>query len=145
MENPTNNAPQHGFSVATLLLLTAVVAIGLAASQTIWQQVDKLDRTAPPRYYWGPRQSSPFEERMEELAWRGVAGAVVGLFVGIAVGATRPRPILGVLLALPVGMCWGGLVGAALTEPESVLVVAVGSTLLILFAVVIRALSRRPK
>jgi hypothetical protein len=145
MENPTNNAPQHGFSVATLLLLTAVIAIGLAAAQTVWQQVDKLDRTAPPRYYWGPPQPSPFEQRVDELAWRGVGGAIVGLFVGIAVGATRPRPILGVLVALPIGIVWGAIVAAALTEPESVLVVAVGSTLLVLFGLAIRALSRRPK
>jgi len=145
MENPTNNSPQHGFSVATLLLLTAVAAIGLAAAQTTRLQVDRLDRTTPPQYYWAPRQPSPFEQRVEELALRALAGGLVGMFAGIAVGATRPRPSLGVLLAVPIGRFAGALAGAVFTEPENVPVVAIGSALVVLLGVVVRTFSLRPK
>lgn len=136
MDYPAENRPQHGFSVATLLLLTAVVAIGLAAARTVGLQVEKLDDRG-----W----LSPFEQRLDELAWRGAAGALVGMFVGIGVGATRPRPILGVLLAVPIGVLAGALTGAVITDPENVLLVAIGSALLILLGVVVRRFSYRPK
>ena len=144
MEHSTNDPYRHGFSVATLLLLVAVAAIALAAARTTSRQVDQLDRTRLPSGYWAPAQPSPFEKQVESLAWRGFAGAIAGLFTGIVVGATRPRPLLGVLLAVPVGVLSGALAASFFTEPENVLLVVVGSVLLILLGVVVRALSRRP-
>ncbi len=79
------------------------------------------------------------------MAWRGFAGAIAGLFTGIVVGATRPRPLLGVLLAVPVGVFAGAAAASFFTEPENVLLVVVGSVLLLLLGVVVRALSRRPQ
>ena len=144
MEHSTNDPYRHGFSVAALLLLIAVAAIALAAARTTWQQVDKLDRTRP-RTYWASSQPSPFEQQVGSLAWRGFAGAIAGLFTGIVVARTRPRPLLGVLLAVPVGVFAGAAAASFFTEPENVLLVVVGSVLLLLLGVVVRALSRRPQ
>jgi hypothetical protein len=122
-----------------------VAAIALAAAQTTWQQVDQLDRTRPPNGFWVPAQPSPFEQQVGSLAWRGFAGAIAGLFTGIVVGATRPRPLLGVLLAVPIGVFSGALAASFFTEPENVFLVVVGSVLLLLLGVVVRVFSRRPQ
>ena len=84
MENPTDNLPQNGFSIATLLLLVAVAAIVLAAVETTWLKIDKLDRTRPPTSIIGCRRSpSPFEQQVESLAGRAVGGAIIGMFIGL--------------------------------------------------------------
>ena len=107
MENSTNNLPRNGFSIATLLLLVAVAAIFLAAGETTWLKVDKLDRTSPPTYYWMPAGPSPFEQQMEALAERAVGGAIVGMFIGLVAGMMQSRRFFGTLLTVPVGVVGG--------------------------------------
>jgi hypothetical protein len=144
MQNPANPPPQHGFSVATLLLLTAIVAICFAAVETSWMQLDKLDHTKPRGIYpWSAYGPSEFEQQVQEIALRAVGGAVIGAIVGIAVGATRPRPFLGLLLAVPIGALVGAAICGVFTTVENIPLALVGSVLLILVGVGIRIFSRR--
>ena len=145
MDNSTDNAPRHGFSIASLLLLTAVAAIGLAAMQTVQMEVEKLDRTRPQRYFWAPPEPSPYDRRVEEITLRAIAGGLVGLLAGAWVGATPAQLALGLLWAVPIGILWGALAGAVLTDPGTVLVALIGSVLLVLFGAVVRKLSHRPE
>jgi hypothetical protein len=143
---PNDNAPLHGFSIATLLLLTVVVAIGAAAMRTLVITSDLADEQLQK----GLQSVSPARavqlavQARNEGVLRGIAGGIIGLLVGIYLGATRRRPILGVLLGIVVGGFTGAFAGAVFTEPKNLLVAVVGSALLILLGVVVRGLSRRP-
>ena len=75
---------------------------------------------------------------------RGIAGGMIGLLVGIGIGATRSRPVTGVLLGIFVGGGVGAFAGAILAEPRNLPVALVGSALLVLLGLVVRALSSRP-
>ena len=145
MENSTNNLPRNGFSIATLLLLVAVVAIFLAAAETTWLKVDKLDRTRPPTSFWMPAEPSPFERQVEALAGRAVGGAIIGMFSGLVAGVMQSRRFFGTLLAVPVGAVGGALAAALFTQPENVLLVVVGSVVLVLLGVVVQVFSRHPR
>ncbi len=145
MENSTNNLPRNGFSIATLLLLVAVVAVFLAAAETTWLKIDKLDRTRPPTYFWTPAEPSPFERQVEALAGRAVGGAIIGMFSGLIAGVMQARRFFGTLLAVPVGAVGGALAAALFTQPENVLLVVVGSVVLVLLGVVVQVFSRHPR
>jgi hypothetical protein len=145
MENSTNSLPRNGFSIATLLLLVAVVAIFFAAAETTWLKVDKLDRTKPTTYYWMPAEPSPFERQMEALAERAVGGAIIGIFIGLAAGVTRSRRFFGTLLTVPAGAVAGAMAAALFTQPENVLLVVVGSVVLVLLGVVVQVFSSHPR
>jgi len=64
--------------------------------------------------------------------------------VGIAIGATRSRPFVGVPLGIFVGGVVGALAGAVLAEPRNLPVALIGSALLVLLGVAVRVLSSRP-
>ncbi len=134
MENPTKHAPLHGFSVGTLLLLTAVVAIGAAAVRTI---------IVTPRVEISSNRASIAAIHIDqgETALRGVAGCLIGLLVGIRLGAMRPRPLVGVLFGVFIGGIIGALAGGVLADPRNLSLAVSGSALLILFGVGMRALS----
>ncbi len=146
MENPADNSPQNGFSIATLLLLVAASAIGLAAMETTWLKIDKLDRTrAPASYYWMSPGPSPFQQQVESLAERAAGGAIVGMIIGLVVGIIRSRGVLGTLLAIPVGAVAGAAAAALFTQPENVLLVVVGCVVLVLLGIVVQTFSSRPR
>ena len=72
-----------------------------------------------------------------------MAGCMIGLLVGIGIGATRPRPVLGVLLGILVGGFVGGVAGGVLTQPENLPVAAIGSAVLLLLGGVVYLFSSR--
>jgi LytS/YehU family sensor histidine kinase len=141
LENSTTNLPRRGFSIATLLLLTAVAAIALAAIETTWLKIDKLDRNRPPTSFWRPPEPSPFERQVQALAGRAVGGAFIGIISGLVIGITRSRRFLGTLLAVLVGAVGGALTASLFTQPENVLLAVVGSVVLLLFGAVVRTFS----
>jgi hypothetical protein len=65
--------------------------------------------------------------------------------VGIGIGASRPRPVAGVVLGIFAGGFVGAFAGAVLAEPKNLPVAAIGSALLVLLGVVVRTFSARPQ
>jgi hypothetical protein len=141
MENPNDDAPLHGFSIATLMLLTVVVAIGAAAARTL---VIASNMTAAEVGASLMRATQLAVVSPSEAFLRGTAGAIIGLLVGIYLGLHRRRPIVGVPLGAIVGGFVGGFAGIVFTEPRNLLVAAIGAVLLVLLGIIVRGLSRRP-
>ena len=127
---PTNKQPasepdpSHTFSLATMLLLTTVVAIFMAAARVFitGQQTIKAD----------------------EAAWRAIVGAGIGLFVGATIAFRRRRWGFGLALAVLIGPLVGGAAAVLMAEPRNLSVVLVGSAVLVLFGLVVRKLSHTP-
>jgi hypothetical protein len=140
---------RRSFSVGTVLLLTAVVAIGMAGMRVVVETVRNTSSESPESRQYGYGfyvRSSPSPRRTleEELRWRALGGTMVGLLVGIGVGVMRPRPVLGGILGGLLGMVIGAAVGGAMTCPDSLAVTLIGSLLLFLMGAVICMLSNRP-
>jgi len=113
----TGDSHQRGFSVATILLLTAVVAIFLAALRTV-----AVEPSAIPG---------------EQLGLRAISGILIGTFVGLGMGLTRPRRRWGIPLGLLTGWFVGGA-GSLFADPRNLPLAAIGSLLLIVLGVVVR-------
>lgn len=119
------NPHRKGYSLASLLLLTAVVAVFLAATCTAW-----LDP---------PPDMDP-----DLIAGCGVGGLVVGLCVGLGIGANQLRPLPGAGLGMLAGMLAGVASGVLLAAPNKMLPVAVGSLVIVLFGLAVRYGSKKP-
>jgi hypothetical protein len=146
MDNDADKSVRHGFSIAAVLLLTAVVAIALASVQTMVMELDKLEQTGQTQYYnRGYQTRSPYQESLDELGMRSFGGAIIGLFVGVVVGVGRPRPFFGVLFGIPFGAITGGVSGGVLIAPCNLPLVAIGSAVLILLGLMVRKFSHRPE
>jgi hypothetical protein len=127
---------RRGFSLASLLLLTAVVAVFLAAICSAWLRPDA-----------DQEQADVFAEANPDeplLAVGVVGGMAVGWLVGLVIGACQVRPLPGAILGMLVGMIAGAASGALLAVPGNVLPIAVGSLVIVLFGVVVRCCSGRP-
>jgi hypothetical protein len=135
--------------VGTLLLLTAVVAIGLGGVRTLVVESDRIALDAVGQSGTTPAPSSVasaiagWQQRREEAGLRALGGAMVGLLVGIGIGVTRPRPVLATLLGSLVGWFVGGVAAGFLSQPENLPVVGIGSALLLLMGGVFYVLSSR--
>jgi hypothetical protein len=132
----TEETHHRGFSLASLLLLTAVVAVFLAAICTVWLHSDR-DR-ARPDVYAGPN----LDEAL--LAISVMGGLMVGSLVGLVIGASRVRPLRGAFLGTFVGMIAGAASGALLAVPGKMLPLGVGSLVIVLFGAVVRYYSGGP-
>ena len=124
---PTPREPEQapaGFSLASLLLLTAVIAVLAAAAR---QAVTGEGRTAAD---W--------------LVGGAVAGAWGGLFVGLVLGLLQERKLRATLVCIPSGIAFGAVAGLLAVSPNHLLAAAVGSVVLVLFAIAIRYLSGSP-
>ncbi|MEN6451008.1 MAG: hypothetical protein ABFC96_10995 [Thermoguttaceae bacterium] len=147
MENQPDKTIRHGFSIGTLLLLMTIVAIFLAAARTVVVNADRAAADALGSAGTTPTPSGVAsaiagqQEHQEEAAMRGVAGAVIGLLVGVGIGATRPRPVLGALLGILVGVPTGGVAGGILTQPENAPLALIGPAILLLMGGLIYHLS----
>lgn len=108
------------FSVASVLLMTALVAVVLAAVRTA-AMLGKPD--------W------------ELVGAAGAAGFVIGAWIGAALGAAQPGPVRGLFLGLVAGMASGTAAGVLVALPGALPVVALGSPVLIVFAAVVKRLS----
>lgn len=111
-----------GYSVASLLLLTAVAAIFLAAVRA--QLLDK----GPP---W---------DAAEPVAVIGLIGTFIAVMIGADLGEQRGRGGLGIL----AGLVFGCLSTFLLEVRDQYLVVAIGAPILVAFAAVVRWRSRSP-
>jgi hypothetical protein len=113
-----------GFSLASIFLLTALVAVMAAAMRSA--------ATHPKVFDEGP------------AAFGTVAGLFVGLVAGAVAGLRSRRRVAGVLAGVPLGMMVGAVCGVVSFSPPAFHVLIVGAVLLPLVAVAIRLLSRRP-
>ncbi|NQU21336.1 MAG: hypothetical protein HQ567_08645 [Candidatus Nealsonbacteria bacterium] len=107
------------FSLASLFLLTAVVAVFFAA---IGPNMEATDR--------------------DTLTVCTVVGLIIGALTGTVIGAGQDRPGRSILLTLPTGVIAGAASGALLAVPGKFLTIAVGSLLLLLISLVVRSLSK---
>ncbi len=116
---------RRGFSLASILLLTAVIAIFMAALVTVSDH----------------RRAGGNQDLAVACA---AAGLIVGLLTGAVVGYNQVRQARGTLLGMSVGMVCGGAAGAFLAVPRSLLPIVIGSVVLVLFGVVVRLNSGSP-
>lgn len=121
---PTDSHHYRGFSVASILLLTAAVAIFLAALRTV-----AVEPSAIPG---------------DQLGLRAISGILIGTFVGLGMGLTRPRRRWGIPLGLLTGWFVGGAAGSLFADPRNLPLAVIGSLVLIVLGVVVRAGSSRP-
>jgi len=111
-----------GFSLASILLLTVVVAVfaaGIASVLTRWSGAN----------------------RWLLLATAG-GGMLIGIAVGVAVGLRQLRPVAGVVAGVPTGAIAGAGCGLLLAAPNLLPIVVVGSAVMVVFALVVRLYSR---
>ena len=127
---------RRGFSLASLLLLTAVVAVFLAAICTAWLPRD------------GGQQGSYAEQREKLDAGLVVAcvigGVIVGTVVGFVVGLRQARRLHGLAVGTFTGLITGAAGGLLLAVPGKILPIAVGSLVIVLYAVIVRRYSGDP-
>ena len=112
------------FSLASILLFTAVIAIFLAAARTVY------DHCTQPE--------------LKQLDFLCGCDAAIGLIVGVWFGAMQPRPIRGVLVGIPLGFYAGGGAGNLFGAPQNLPLVAIGSAVLVLLGLLVRRYSARP-
>ncbi len=148
MDSPTNNPtlpePARGrtFSLATILLLTTVVAVFSAAGRgfAIRPRPKPAAARANAYAYTYGRFLQPDPEEIEEA--RVVVGAAIGLIVGVTVALRRRRWLLGLLLAVLVAAPVGGAAAVLLAEPGTFPVVLAGSAVLLALGAAVRIFSR---
>jgi hypothetical protein len=107
-----------GCSLASILLLGLVFAVLMAGV--------RMTLAAPTTLHW------------EITLCMGVLGATVGVLIGVSVGWSRGQGCATVLLGLLGGAVFGGLTGVLVATPRNILVVAVGSGILVVFAAWVR-------
>jgi hypothetical protein len=114
--------PRRGFSLASILLLTAVIAVLLAAlrSAGVASVAHDLEWLAPV------------------VVWFGLA---TGGLLGVGVGAAQQRRLLGIPIGLVCGLIGGAVAGRLLVLPGTLAVLVIGSVLIVVFAAVVRFLS----
>ena len=117
-------ANRAGYSLASLLLLTAVAAIFLAATRMALVE--------------GRLRS--FDEDTAACA---AAGALIGLGVGAVVGGNQPNSTRARIMGSLIGMLVGVPCGILVTMPGTFRVFAVGSVVLVVFSLVVRSLSNK--
>ena len=115
-----------GFSLASILLLTVVVAVFAAGIGII--------STHPQRVHEGL------------FVVGTVVGGFVGVIVGAVIGSRQIRPDRGILVGSLAGWMAGAGCGAMLAVPisHSLLVIIVGSLVMICFGLVVRYFSADP-
>ena len=114
-----------GFTVASLLLLTAIVAIYAASIMSV--------REMDP---------APDPEQLAAIALAGfLFGIATGFFLGLFSGSTNRDIIFGIM----EGAIFGPPTFVLLAVPDSLPVVLVGGVVLVGFAVVVRLLTPQPK
>ena len=114
--------PRARFSLASMLLLTGVVAVFLAGI--------RMGMVSP---------NPPSEE---VIVAAGIAGLLGGWFLGGNIASREASGLRGVFYGLAAGTVFGPPSGILLVMPRSLPVVAVGSAILLAFAVSARALSK---
>lgn len=112
---------RSGFSVSSILLLTAAVAVFFAT----------IASALGGRY----------EPNPGAVAACGGVGMVVGACVGAVIGWQQPRRVVGLALGLGTGIAAGAASGVLLAMPTGLLPILVGSLLMVLFSALIRVIN----
>lgn len=118
--------PQRGFSVASILLLTAVISILMAALRGVFLQIEQIAKI-PDGYRLGIPLAS------------GLLGGFVGVFVASRSSGTMRAAVLGLGAGFTVGLS----AGIVALGPGSLAVLGAGGAVILLFAVGMRLLSVR--
>ncbi len=146
MESPTDERrfPEHGrgctFSLATILLLTTVVAIFLAAARGYHVRPKPKPEASTNVFPYDGYLSQPSPE--EAAARRAVTGAVIGLIAGIIVALRRRCWPAGLVLALFLGPGLGAAAAVPLAEPRNFPVAVAGAAVLLALGIAVRGLSK---
>ncbi|NLX96190.1 MAG: hypothetical protein GXY83_08435 [Rhodopirellula sp.] len=114
----------HGrfrFSMASVLLATALVAVVLAGLRTAASLSD-------PKVDW--------------IAFAGISGLLVGAVVGGEIGMAQPDRIRHGMLGATLGMMGGAVGGVMAAMPQCLPVVLLGAPILVGFAALMRRLSK---
>jgi len=69
---------------------------------------------------------------------------VIGVIVGVGIGVNQRAEVLGTIIGAIVGAVAGAMAGVLMVVPESLHAALVGSAVIVVFALVVRRLSRRP-
>jgi hypothetical protein len=146
---------QIRFSLATPLLLAAVVAVLLATGRRgvpdfgqprdlpgllLWWEGEEWAWNYPR---WDPVLGIP-DAAADTIATRLVLGAAVGLGTGIWYGLRQRRRLRGLLIGIPVAIVVGRTAALFLAHGSRLPMAAVGSLVLIVAALVLRWLSIPP-
>jgi len=118
---------RNRFSLASLLLLTAVVAVYFAA---IGSARDAWDR---------------FDTHTELVATCIIVGGIVGLAIGSFIGWHQIGRVYGVVIGVGAGIAAGIAGGVLMAMPDTFWTIAAGCAVLLLLAGAIRFLSTRPE
>ena len=113
-----------GFSLASILLLTVVVAVFAAGIGIVSKH--------PQCVHQGV------------FAVGTAVGGFVGIVVGVVIGRRQIRPGRGILVGVLAGWMAGAGCGALLAVPNSLWVIIVGSAVMIFFGLVVRYFSADP-
>ena len=114
---------RSGFSLASLFVLIAVAAV-LATTIQMGVRHGRLESELA-------------------IAMIAVLGPLVGLAVGLAIAVRHAESILGAVASALTGLVAGASAGVLMVVPESIGAVVVGSTMIVVFALFVRRLSRR--
>ena len=117
-------APRRGFSLASLLLLTAVAAILAAAAGSA------AVRAKP--------------DQVDGLVFGAVLGMIVGTGVGVVVGWSLLGRLRDAALGLVIGAPFGAITGVLIASPQGLPTVVGGSLLLVVVGLVFRFRSDKP-
>lgn len=112
------------FTIAEIMLVIAVAAIFLASYCVVAQ--DKAG-------------VGPISELM---TLRAISGTVIGAVIGVGIGKSRRRWIIGTIWGLIVGSISGFLAATFISVPQNVTLALVGSAVLVVGGIIVRLLSR---
>lgn len=114
---------RHGYSLATILLFTTVVAIVAAAIST------------------GIKNRQDVNE--DAFGMVAPVGAVLGVVVGTCIAYGRTRKIRWALLGVVIGYVAGCVAGVLAAMPPAAPAVLLGAVIVIVYSTVVHALSAR--
>ncbi|MCC6125232.1 MAG: hypothetical protein IT426_09740 [Pirellulales bacterium] len=113
------------FTIAEIMLVIAAAAIFLSAGRVVAQE---RGLTADIR---------------QLMILRAVSGTIIGVIVGVGIGLSRRRWIVGAILGFFGGGIVGGLAATILSVPQNIPLAPIGSAVLLLGGVAVRLFSRR--
>lgn len=119
----------RGFSVASVLLLTAAVAVVLASLKVAVGQGEDLGS------YEGTT--------LQQIAV--AAAGLAAIVLGIVAGATWRTPAIGILVGFVLGWFGGASAGLLLASPRAAPVLVGGAAVIVAFGLTVRLLSARGK
>jgi hypothetical protein len=113
------------FTIAEIMLVIAVAAIFLSAGRVVAQQRGLAT------------------EVRNLMIMRAVSGTIIGVIVGVGIGLSRRRWIVGAILGFFAGGIVGVLTATILSVPQNIPLALIGSAVLLLGGGAVRLFSRK--